>query len=63
MEIEDDYILTASDSTCGEHISPARFALKVDFGSVVIPLCQTCIDELYEAILPHVSAEVRDRNA
>ena len=63
MEIEDDFILTASDCTCGEHCSPARFALRIDYGTVVIPLCQTCIDELYEAILPHVSAEIRSKNA
>lgn len=60
MEIKDDFIL--SDCTCGEHLSPARFALSIDYGTVVIPLCQTCIDELYEVILPHVSAEIRDKN-
>ena len=62
MVIEDDYILTPLDCTCGEHCSPARFALRLDCGAVVIPLCQSCIDELYEAILPYVSAEIQDKN-
>ena len=62
MGIKDVDFLTMSDCTCGEHCSPARFALKIDCWAVVIPLCQTCIDELYEAILPHVSAEVRDKS-
>ena len=62
MDIKDADFLSMSDCTCGEHCSPARFALRIDYGAVVVPLCQTCIDELYEAILPHVSAEIRDKN-
>lgn len=46
---------------CERHLSRARYVLRI--GGVLIPLCQTCIDDLYEEILPYVSAEVLKKNA
>ena len=46
---------------CELHTSRANYVLRI--GGVLIPLCQTCIDELYEVILPQVSAEVLTKNA
>ena len=46
---------------CEQHLSRANSVLRI--GGVLIPLCQTCIDELYEEILPQVSAEVLKKNA
>ena len=46
---------------CERHLSRANYVLRI--GGVLIPLCQTCIDELYEEILPQVSAEVLKKNA
>ena len=46
---------------CERHRRRANYVLSI--GGVLIPLCQTCIDELYEEILPQVSAEVLKKNA
>lgn len=43
--------------TCAEHCTPAEYLIRFD--GCVIPMCQECLDELYEEILPQVSAEVR----
>lgn len=45
---------------CEQHFSRANYVLRI--GGVLIPLCQDCLDELYEEILSHVSAEVRDKS-
>ena len=45
---------------CSAHYSPATYVLRFD--GCLIPMCQTCIDELYEEILPKVSTEVRDKS-
>lgn len=63
MEIKKDYYFDSYDLRCAEHGSIADYAFTVNYGGVIIPMCQTCIDELYEAILPHVSAEVRESHA
>lgn len=60
MEIQKDYYIDSYDIHCAEHGSKADYVFNLYHGSVIIPLCQTCIDELYEEILPHVSAEVRE---
>lgn len=62
MDLEADYYLMAGDCQCAEHSRRADFVLKLDYGGIIIPMCQECIDELYEEILPHVSAEVRDKS-
>lgn len=46
---------------CEHHLSRSNYVLRI--GGVLIPLCQTCIDELYEVILPQVSEEVLKKNA
>ena len=46
---------------CEHHLSRANYVLRI--GGVIIPLCQDCIDDLYEEILPPVSAEVLKKNA
>lgn len=35
-------------TTCAEHCSPATFTLEIN--GVLIPLCQTCLDELNEKV-------------
>jgi len=45
---------------CDAHGSHAEYLLHI--GWSIVPMCQTCIDELYEEILPQVSAEVRDKS-
>ena len=62
MELEDDFCIMQYESTCIEHSNKAVCALNIDYGGLIIPLCQSCIDDLYERILPHVSAEIRDKN-
>lgn len=43
------------DITCEEHCSPATFVLQV--GGVLIPLCQDCINDLFEELKNHVMQE------
>ncbi len=45
---------------CEQTLRRANYVLRI--GGVLIPLCQDCLDDLYEAILPQVSAEVRDKS-
>lgn len=63
MDLQADYYLTSGDCQCAEHGRRADFVLKLDYGGIIIPMCQECIDELYEVILPQVSAEVLTKNA
>ena len=46
--------------TCAEHCTPAEYLIRFD--GCIIPMCQECLDELYEEILPQVSAEVRGKS-
>lgn len=62
MEIEKDFYIDQYNIYCSEHSRRPEYAVKLDYGGVIIPMCQECIDELYEAILPQVSAEVRDKS-
>ena len=47
--------------TCAEHCAKAEYLIRFD--GCIIPMCQECLDDLYEAILPQVSAEVLKKNA
>lgn len=62
MEIANDFYIDQYNTTCIEHCRHPEYAVKLNYGGVIIPMCQECIDELYEVILPQVSAEVRDKN-
>ena len=62
MEIKEGFCITQYDSPCIEHSNNAGYALTLNYGGIIIPMCQTCIDELYEAILPPVSAGLRDKS-
>lgn len=55
MYIDDNFCVMQGDVTCMEHGSKAQYLLNLDYGSVLIPMCQTCIDELYEELSTHVS--------
>lgn len=46
-------IVTQYDTTCAEHCSPATFTLEIN--GVLIPLCQTCLDELNETLKSHAT--------
>ena len=48
--------------TCNEHGSKAVFLLMAYYGGVIVPLCQECVDELYNGLAEYVSPEVRDAN-
>lgn len=50
MEVETNYYITQYDTHCLEHGCQAGFLLKINYGGVMVPLCQECIDELYSEL-------------
>lgn len=50
MEIEKDYSISPYDMYCLEHCGKAEFLLKINGGGVMVPLCQECVDELYQEL-------------
>lgn len=62
MEIEKDFYIDQYDIRCSEHGCRPEYVVKLHYGGVIIPMCQECIDDLYEKILSHVSVEIRDKS-
>ena len=48
-------------TTCAEHCSPATFTLEIN--GVLIPLCQTCLDELNEKLTSEILREREEESA
>lgn len=50
MEIERKYSITEYATRCLEHGNKAEFLLIINYRGVMIPLCQECIDDLYDEL-------------
>lgn len=53
-------VVSQDNTTCAEHYSPATFTLEIN--GVLIPLCQTCLDELYENVKSHAIGNNTEEN-
>ena len=50
MEIEKDYCVLPYDIHCAEHGRQAEYLVKINYGEVMIPMCQECLDDLYQEL-------------
>lgn len=50
MEVEKDYYVSDYDTHCLEHGRQGVFLLKLNYGGVLIPMCQECLDDLYQEL-------------
>ena len=56
MNIEQcEYYYTTDTLYCGEHNSSVACVLEIN--GIFIPLCQTCVDELYKALSQFATKE------
>lgn len=55
MNLQNSYFYDEYRAMCLEHGHKADYVLSLNYEGLLLPLCQDCVNELFEMLKPYVS--------